>query len=175
MNGREGSGNRRPGRPEPREPGAPWWVALRSRTRAFLAATVTAVPAAIWVGSGSVEDVGAVVLIMLASTALPEVREALAEQAWRVVLERRLRQAFLELPVVNGRGLTPTILRSAARGGSVIVRVWLPVGLTLEAVERARLRIAELCFVDEVLVGGREGSRNTAEIVLVRRTLGRRT
>ncbi|GAA4846098.1 hypothetical protein GCM10023201_42050 [Actinomycetospora corticicola] len=162
-------------RPHPRESSAPWWVALRHRTVAGLAAAAASIPAGVWLATGSLEDVAVVTAVVLASTSVPEVRDLVVDQAWRLVLERRLRAALLALRITDPRGRVPHVLRSAARSRGVVVRLWLPVGVEFRHLADRRHRLAELCFVDDVHVERRPGSPSVAEIVLVRRALGRRT
>jgi hypothetical protein len=86
---------------------------------------------------------------------------AIRGQAARIVIERRLAAAFIELGVASGvRSRTPAILGSAIEAQSVLVRVWLPVGLTAEDVSRYRGPLAEVMLVDDVRTELRTGSRS---------------
>jgi hypothetical protein len=161
-------------RPHPRAPRAPWWVALRLRTRIEFLTTGSGFLAAVWDASDSIPRMVVVVLVLL-TMFIAEVREMAFGQFRRIVMERRLQAAFLELGICSRhRRHTPTILGSAARPNATVVRVWLPLGLTAADLAARRHDLAEVCLVDEVHVEQRPGRRDTAEVTLVRHRLGPR-
>ncbi|MDL5157004.1 hypothetical protein [Actinomycetospora termitidis] len=162
-------------RPQPRKPRAPHRVVLRHRTEIELGTLLGALGFSLWLGSGSWPRL-LVVALLLVTLLSVEVREMVLGQWRRIVMSRRLQQAFLELGICSRhRRLTPSVIDSSAMPGATVVRVWIPVGLTVDDLARQRHAIAETCFVDEVHVERRPGRTNTAEIILIHRTLGRRT
>ena len=149
-------------------------MVLRHRTVIELGTVVLALVGSIWFASDSRPRLIVVVLV-LSSLFLVGVREMVLGQFRRIVLQRRLQHAFLELGICSRRRrLTPSVLGSAALPGATVVRVWLPVGLTVDHIAARRHDLAEVCFVDTVEVERRPGRLNTVEVILVHRTLGRR-
>jgi hypothetical protein len=163
-------------RPVPRRPRAPWLVVARHGAVLELVAVAAALGVSTWIASDSVWRlvvVGALIALGLCSA---EVREMVWGQFRRVRDTRRLQAAFLELGLCSRhRRLTPSVLGSAAVPGATVVRVWLPVGLTVDDVAARRHDLAAVCFVDTIVVERRPGARNTVEVVMVHRQLGRRT
>lgn len=160
--------------PRPRKPMALWQVVRRHLTIVDLGTVVLALGSSIWFASDSVPRLIVVVLV-LSSLAFAEVREMVLGQFRRIVMQRRLQEAFLECRICSRhRGLTPSAIGSAAICGGTVVRVWLPVGLSVDDLAARRHELAEICFVDEVHVERRPGRLNIVEVVLVHRTLGRR-
>ena len=159
--------------PYPRLPCAPWWVVLRHGAEIEFAAMFLALTASVGVSSDS--PLRLLVLALVLSTfLLSEVRLMVLGQWRRIVLTRRLQTAFLEMAVRSPeRGLTPTVIGSAAIPGGTVIRLWVPIGLSIDDLDEKREALAEACLVDTVEVRRRPGRWNTVEMVLVHRTLGR--
>jgi hypothetical protein len=161
-------------RPVPRTPRSPRLVLARHGAALGLGGLAAALIVSVWFTSGSPWRLGVVALVALALCS-GEVRETVWGQFRRIRDTRRLQAAFLELGVCSRRrGLTPSVLGSAAVPGGTVVRVWLPVGLTVDDIAARRHDLAAVCFVDTVVVERRPGVLNTVEIVLLHRQLGRR-
>lgn len=161
--------------PHPRKPASPRLVVLRHSAETELASLFSGLVGATWLSADSIWRLVVVVVVVVSGPWSSGVREMVVGQYWRVVMSRRLQESFSELGICSRRRrLTPSVIGSAAMPGATIVRVWLPVGLTVDHLVARRHEIAEVCFVDEILVEKRPGRLNTVEVIMVRRTLGRR-
>ncbi|WP_018334968.1 hypothetical protein [Actinomycetospora chiangmaiensis] len=161
--------------PVPRRPRAPWLVIARHGALLELTVVATALGVSTWIASDSLWRL-VVVAILALGLCSAEVREMVWGQFRRIRDTRRLQAAFLELGICSRRRrLTPSVLGSAAFPGATVVRVWLPVGLTVDDIAARRHDLAAVCFVDTIVVERRPGVRNTIEVVMIHRQLGRRT
>ncbi|MEJ2889278.1 hypothetical protein [Actinomycetospora aeridis] len=161
--------------PIPTDPQGVGWALLRHRSLVVALLWVIGPLAVVWVATGSWEVMAALAGCQAAALAVPDLRDALGAQVRRLVIERRLRTAFLELPVCNRSGTVPTVVRSAARTNGTYVLVWCPAGVTVAQLGAEAAALAEACFVDEVVVEPHSRWPNMAVLFVVRHGLGTTT
>jgi hypothetical protein len=88
--------------------------------------------------------------LAVTSACIPQVRQALMDRFWCVLLPHRMRVGMVESGVLSWSGYLPGVLWTAARPHGVEIWVWCPAGVDVRAFEATRSQLAASCWAVDV-------------------------
>ncbi|GLZ34828.1 hypothetical protein Lesp02_70150 [Lentzea sp. NBRC 105346] len=118
-------------------------------------ALLIVVPLALhWLGwfSGPLGVGGVAVLGVITGTQWPAARRFLSGRFWCVLVQHRLRSAFVQARICTSHGRLPGILWTSLKPGGVKMLLFCPAGLDVYDIAEEAEVLAAACFAEEVVV-----------------------